>query len=248
MPAADRAAPRWGACVAVLALLLVRPASSAGASGFLARVLRFLGVTVSPGELKGTLPNAPSGGQIIVVDVPSGSARVLTAAGGRFTWPIFTADGRAIVALRGDELVTVSVDKGTLIAKRVIHGVTKLIGVDRDHPDQVLVLQREPAAPVALLSLRAGTLASLPFDRNAQDQRRIVAHLQSEERVYGDVHVFVRTVTKPGAQGQGLHDCEDVYFETVGAPPHALSACDGASFRQPTLSPDGRRAAYVRLE
>jgi Tol biopolymer transport system component len=209
------------------------------------RVLRFLGVTASPGQMKGDA--GPGGaGQIFVADLAQGTQRALTNRG-QYQWPIFSLDGKAIHALDNDGgVVTLSVDTGKVLRRQKVAGLKKLVGVDRERPDELLVLRQDPAAPVALLTVATGKVTPLPFDPQDEEQRRILSHLENEERVYGSTRIFVRTESKSAMEG--TREWEEIYLQVAGAPPHAISNCAGRNCREPALSADGQRAAYIRVE
>ena len=232
-------------CAGLTLLVLMLQPTPARADGLAMRVLRFLGVTASPGQMKGDA--GPGGaGQIFVADLAQGTQRAL-AQRGQYQWPIFSLDGKSIYALEKDgSVVTLSVDAGKVLRRQKVAGLKKLVGVDRERPDELLVLRQDPSAPVALLALSTSKVTPLPFDPQDEEQRRILSHLENEERVYGGTRVFVQTESKSAMEG--TREWEEIYLQVAGVAPHAVSNCSGGNCREPALSADGQRAAYIRVQ
>jgi hypothetical protein len=243
-----RTADRAWARLALLALLL--GAGPARAESLLRRALHVLGVDASSGGQKADSGPA-RGGRIFVADLGGGGggdgARPLTAAGGEYRWPIFSVDGRNVIALDRGDVVTIAVSSGKVVRRRKVAGVEKLVGADRDRPDTVLVVMRDTAAPVALLSTSTGRIERLDYDPADTEQRRMLNHLEGEERVYSGARLFVKMESK--AALEGTREWQEVYIETAGAPARAVSGCatSGGQCRQPALSADGARAVYVQV-
>jgi Tol biopolymer transport system component len=72
----------------------------------------------------------------------------------------------------------------------------------------------------------------------------MLAQVRGQERTYGDAAVYVKTESKRGLSR--TIEWTDVYFRRGSSPPQNLSACDGVNCGQPSLSPDGRRIAFVK--
>lgn len=94
------------------------------------------------------------------------------------------------------------------------------------------------------MSLKRGALTPLPYDPKADDERRMVAQIRSQDRIYGDTTVYTKTESKQGLSRK--IEWTDVYIQRGTMPPQNISACDGVSCVQPSLSPDGQTVAFVR--
>jgi hypothetical protein len=124
------AAPRltW---LLLLGLGLFSPAALA--EGMIVRALRFLGVTASPAQLKDAEEPSP-GGQVMVSDLGTPTPKKLTNDG-VFAWPIFSLDGKTVLALNGaGSLVTIARDGSAPPRSRKVPGLRKLVGIDREQP------------------------------------------------------------------------------------------------------------------
>jgi len=88
---------------------------------------------------------------------------------------VFAPGDDAVLALNGDRLMRIPVMKGT--KTEMLHrvpDVEKLVGIDRDHPDRLLVTRSQPSSPLAVLSIGSGRLTMLPYDAASKDQRRML--------------------------------------------------------------------------
>ena len=233
---------RSGVLVAVAVLLLA--ASSARAEGLLERVLRILGMSAAPGQMKG--PDSDAGpGRIWIADLKDGSRRALTSDGG-YRWPIFEIGGTTVVALRANKVVRISLQGGKVEQLREARGVEKLVGFDAAKANEVLVVRRSESAPLAMLSLKTGKLTSLPYDRKSKDQNQLIAYARGETRVYGNARLFLQTEAR--AAMEGTREWQNVYIQEGQAPPRPVSRCQDVACHQPSLSPNGAWVAYVQSD
>ena len=108
----------------------------------------------------------------------------------------------------------------------------------------VVLLDGSGRSPLGVLSLKSGTVTPLPHDAKSDAERRMLAQVRGQERVYGDAGVYVKTESKAGLSR--TIEWTDVYLRRGNAPPQNVSACDGVNCGQPALSPDGRRVAFVK--
>jgi hypothetical protein len=236
--------PFW--LIAIVAgLLLSGP--SAHAAGLLEGLLRFLGVSAAPSQMKGPDGGGTAvAGRIWIVDLSDGARRPLTQDGG-YRWPIFQSDGTAVIALRGNKVVRISLGDGKLVTLQDAPDVEKLVGVNTTQPEEVLVVRNDAAAPLAVLSLKSGRLTTLPYDRKAKDQRQMLSHLRGETRVYGRFRLFLQTETRPTMEG-GTREWQNVYLQDGEAAPRPISRCQDVTCHQPSLSPSSTRVAYVQSD
>lgn len=226
--------------VLVVSLLLVVHAASA--ESWLDRVLQFTGIAASPGAMKGDSDASPAG-DIWITDLASGGTRRLTREHG-YRWPVFMPGDAALLALREEQLVRIPVDGGAPSPLFQVTGIRKLIGFDRQDPDSVLVLTVDRGRPLRVLSLNRKSSEALPYDAQDPSQRRLLRHLEAQERVYGDVRVYVREESREDLEG--VRRWTDVYMSRADAAPRRITACEGNDCGQPSLSPSGGLVAYVR--
>jgi hypothetical protein len=122
----------------------------------------------------------------------------------------------------------------------------KLVGFDARNADEIVVLREAAAsgAPLQAVSLKTGRGAPLPYDPKSDEDRRMLAQIRAQYRVYGDTHVYTKTESKQGLARKV--EWIDVYIRKGDGAPQNVSACDGASCVQPALSPDGRSVAFIK--
>jgi hypothetical protein len=213
--------------------------------GFLDRVLTFLGISDSPGTLKGPGDEVRSG-ELWVVDLASQTTRAVTQ-GGRYRSPIFAAANNEILALSGQDLLQVSARSGEMNKLFSIADISKLVGFSGSDPDTVLILQSGSVgqhAQVALLSIRTGRVTTLPYDPASSADLQMVENLEGWTRTYGDKQVFVRRQTKQALSG--TVEWSDVFIQSSGAAPRDVSLCNGTNCGQPSMSADGRSLVFVK--
>jgi hypothetical protein len=216
-------------------------ASSAHADDFFDRIMRVLGISATPSQMRGE--RNVSAGQVWIADLERGALTALTTDSG-YRWPVYELSGEAVVALKGDSLVRIPARKGEVEVLHKIPDVEKLVGFDREDPDKLLVILDKDTAPLAFLSLKTGSLTPLPYDSNSKDHRRILSHVKGEERVYKTARVYVKTESKQGMEG-GL-EWGEVYLQQGEATPRNVSKGDGVNCGQPSLSPDGKAVVYIK--
>jgi hypothetical protein len=216
-------------------------ATTTRAEGLLDRIMRVMGISATPSQMKGD--SDVTAGQVWIADLERGSRTALTTESG-YCWPVYEPSMEAVVALKGDSLVRIPVRKGEVKVVHKIPGVEKLVGFDREDPDQLLVVLDKDTAPLAVLSLNTGKLTPLPYDLKSKDDRRMLSHVKGEDRVYGIVRVYVKTLSKQSMEG--TLEWGDVYLQQGEATPRDVSNCDGVTCGQPSLSPDGKAVVYIR--
>lgn len=217
------------------------------AESFWRKVLRVSGIAASPSTLKGPGDEVQQG-QVWVVEVHSGQPpRGLTPQGG-YRSPVFLPGGTAILALRGSNVIRVSLADGSPTTLFPVTGLAKLVGFSMDDSNALLVLTRDASshsAP-AFLDVRSGKLTSVPYDPSSTDDRHMLEHLSAWERSYGDTLLYVSQQTKSGMAG--TLSWTDVFLKQSGQPPLDISKCDGTNCGQPSLSSDGRLVAFIRSD
>jgi hypothetical protein len=210
------------------------------------KVLKFLGISDSPGTLKG--PSEVRSGQLWVAELGPRSTRAITESAG-YRSPIFIATSKDILALKESEIWRFPA--GGSPAKKLysISGITKLVASSADDRDVVLVLQSDGSGGhprVGLLSLSTGKITPEPYDRTSSQDLQMVENLESWDRVYGDKRVYVKRETKQAISG--TVEWTDVFQKVNSQEPVDVSQCDGANCGQPSMSADGRLIVFVKAE
>jgi len=225
----------------VVLTTLVMSSAALGGS-LLDTLLRVSGLTVAPTQLRGPGDDVQEG-SLWIANLDRQTVVGITRDVG-YRSPVFSLAGDALVALKGDMLVRIPVESGTAVAVRKVTGVLKLVGFDGDNSDRIVVLLADARLPLAALSLKTGTIASLPYDPASPEERRLLAQIRGQTRVYGVTTLYTKTESK-----QGLSrpiEWTDVFIQRGGGVPVNVSRCDGVSCDQPALSADGRQVAFVK--
>ena len=230
--------------VAILAMAALLSATAA-AETMVERLLRVAGLTASPAQMRGPGDEIQAGD--IWVASPGVGAPVALTSGSGYTSPIFSPMDDSIFALKGASVVRIPAAGGRVVAVQKTAGLLKLVGFDGKNVDEVVVLlDGSGRSPLGVLSLKSGTVTPLPYDAKADAERRMLAQVRGQERVYGATSVYVKTESKAGLSR--TIEWTDVYLRRGNAPPQNVSACDGVNCGQPALSPDGRRVAFVKSD
>lgn len=228
-------------CVLVLiSATLPAQAESSNTSSLLETVLDFLGISASPSALKGRGEDLDRG-DVWVAHLDS-RVRIRRTWDGGYRCPVFVPGDAGIVALKGERLLRIPPWGGEPERLWSIPGVKKIVGFHRRDPDKALtLLETDKGISVGVLSLKSGELRLVPYQKGDKT-RRMLAHLEGWNRVYGGTKVYVETESRLGTQWT------DVYVQRENEPPVNVSWCDGANCGQPSLSPDGKRLVYVKAE
>ncbi|HEY7171132.1 MAG TPA: hypothetical protein VH417_09825 [Vicinamibacterales bacterium] len=223
----------------LIALALVAaPGQARSNETLLQKLLRIAGLTAAPSQMRA--PGDPASGDIWIVTADGRAPQALTSDGG-FRSPVFAPGDAFVYALRDEVVVRIPVGGGPAAPQGRAPGVVKLVGFDG--PDDLVVLTAAPA-PFALFSVKSGRLTPLPSDPASTEERRLVAFVRGDERVYGDTRVYTGPVTRQGA----LRSIEwtDVFLARGASAPVNVSACGGIDCGAPAVSGDGRQIAFVK--
>ena len=168
-------------------------------------------------------------------DLGTGSRSRLGAAGD-LSWPVLAPDGTTVFALRGRQLVRfgVSVPNDAPVGPEA--DWLKLMGVGPDGVVLGFMAGRPRAHPA--LATASGELRLLP-QPETPDELRNVSLLLQENRTYADGREL--RVERSTRGGRGF----DVFL-VAGGMVRNLSDCGDDACGQPSLSPDGQRALYIR--
>jgi hypothetical protein len=223
---------------------LAIPWHEAWPQSFWATVLRITGISATPSQLKGPGDEVQDG-DVWVADLAHRTRLRVTRDGG-YRSPVFSSADENILALKGNTVVQLPLSDGEPKKLYSIKGVTKIVGLDREDADKVLILLQdvEGRDAAGLLSLKSGQVTPLTYDRKSQDHRRMISHMKEWERVYGDAKVYVRSESKRVLSG--TIGWTDVYLKKEDSSPLNVSRCDGVNCGQPSLSYNGRQVVFVK--
>jgi hypothetical protein len=212
---------------------------------FWSKVLRIAGISANPTALRGA--DTAAAGDVWVATPGSRTApQRLTRDGGYYS-PVFDAGGQSILVLKSGNLFRVPLTGDVPTNLRSLPGLTKLVGLSRDDDDQLLALAKNSQNTVSavLLSIRTGAVTPLPHDPASREDGLLLVHLAGWERVYGDVRLYCEEEEKDAPGGVSIR-FTDVYLKHGSDAPVNLSNGNGTSSCQPSLSPDGKRVAFIR--
>jgi len=229
--------------VCFLLLLAGKPADKR--ASLFDQLVGFLGVTSTPSALRGD--EQVDIGEVWVIGVARGErAQRLTRDGG-YRSPVFDLTGDSIFAIRTNELYRIPVDRKPAAKLYALSGVSKLVGVSRDDPDQLLVVANDPqgGAFAAVLSIKTGAKTPIADSTHSDEYRAMLTQLTGWERVYGTTHVYTEDEEKPGA-GDSTIEFSDVYLRRRNDVALNLTNGNGVSSSQPSLSADGRTVVFIR--
>jgi len=214
---------------------------SARADSLFDRILRVMGISATPSQMKGD--SNVIAGQIWIAELKSGRRTALTVDSG-YRWPVYEPGGEGIVALNGERLVRISLKAQEAKVLHTIPGVDKLVCFDVDQRDSLLVVLNDDNAPLAMVSLKTGQLTPLPYDPKLKVHRSMLSHVKGQERIYTTSRVYIRTESKQSLEG--TIEWDDVYVRQGAAEPRNVSECDGVACSQPSLSPNGMEVVYIK--
>ena len=214
-------------------------------TSFTERVLRFLGISDSPGTLKGPGDEIVSG-ELWLADLQAKTTRALSAGDG-YRSPVFLASDKDVLALRGSEVVRFSGGSGEGKKLYSVDGVLKLVGTSSEDAGAVLILLRADAGGhprVGELTVSTGKVTLVPYDPASDQDLLMVEALSAWSRTYGDRRIYVQKQTKEAFSGKV--EWHDVFLQVGTQSPVDVSQCDGVNCGQPSISTDGRWLVFVK--
>ena len=199
-------------------------------------ILDGLGITMAPvGQLG---EGGASKGEIWIA-TSDGSKRHRLTDRVEYSWPVFTADGEAVLALRGASLVRIEAGSAAPVTLADDAPLTKLVGA-RPDGSVVGIVPEGPFGRLAIVT-PSGSVTLLPAPAS-REEKRLMAALLGESRAYRDDRkLLVDRADYEDRTRRGF----DVYIETAKGRLN-LSRCETAACGQPSLSPQGDWVAYIR--
>jgi hypothetical protein len=222
--------------------LLIASSSVVAAETFVQRLLRVTGLTASPTQMRAPGDDVVSGD--IWIATVGGPPPVQLSSSGSYRSPIFSPADGSILALDGDVLAAIPAAGGAPSRLLVVPGLAKLIGFDARNADEIVVLLSQGSSPIGVLSLKSGKVSPLEYDSKSEAEQRLLAQARGQDRIYGDMTVYLNTETKRGLSR--TVEWTDVYLSRANQQPQNISTCNGVSCGQPALSPDGRLVVFVK--
>ncbi|MBV9405795.1 MAG: hypothetical protein JO211_10655 [Acidobacteriaceae bacterium] len=206
--------------------------------------LRFSGISANPNTLK-SAGDEPASGQIWLADVTSGTTRKITPDTG-YRSPVFSPDGASILALKGEDVIRISIAAARTEKLYSISGISKLIGFSLDDTSEVLILkQTGKSTPVpAQLSITTGAITPLPYDPDSAEDRQMLEHLQGWQREYGTSILYVKRENFQALSGS--IEIANVFLKIDDHDPQNISHCDTVNCGQPSLSPDKTQVVFIK--
>lgn len=211
------------------------------------RLLKFLGISDSPGTLKGPGDEVTTG-ELWLADLQARTTRALTPSAG-YRSPIFLAGSGDVLALRGTDVVRVPNAGGEGKKLYSIDRILKLVGASSEDAATVLILLRGEAGGhprVGLLTVPTGAVKPVPYDPASHEDLQMVEGLEAWSRTYGDHRIYVQRQSKQALSG--TVEWSDVFLQVGSREAVDVSLCDGANCGQPSLSADGHWVVFVRTE
>lgn len=232
----------FGACILLVGLFT--SVDGEGAETVTQWALRFLGISANPSSMKGPNDDARPG-DLWITNLSEQIPTALTSDGG-YQWPVFELNGKAIIAIRHGAIVRVPLNGESQRTLHRVGRVSKLIGFDRKDANKLLVLvgAQDGGSMPGELSLASGIVGEL---RDGQQNQKLMAHLQTQERIYAEAAVYPRTVSDTSVSGAQI-EWTDTYYSIGGNDPINVSRCRPGNCDQPSLSPDGRRVVFVKSD
>ncbi len=214
-------------------------------TSFTERLLKFLGISDSPGTLKGPGDEVTSG-ELWMANLQAGTTRVLTSSEGYHS-PIFLAGNKDVLALRGTNVVRIPTTDGEGKKLYSVDGILKIVGASTEDAGVVLILLRSEAGGhprVGLLTVSTGAVTPVPYDPASSQDLQMVEDVEGWSRTYSDRHIYVHTQDKQALSG--TVEWSDVFLQVDNTPPVDVSQCDGVNCGQPSLSADGHWLVFVK--
>ena len=194
-------------------------------------------------------PSDMQAGSIFISSVDGDMPRAITNDGGYIS-PVFSANDSELLALRGDEVVSLPLSGGEPKMLYKLANAVKLLGMNRQDGNKLLVLLRtaEGETELSEMALDNGQVKLLPHDTDDNEQQQILKQLGGNDRNYGDgTLIYLQPESKDGMSGHRI-EWTDIYLKREGQESINVSRCNGQNCSQPTLSRDGRHVVFIRAK
>lgn len=221
------------------------PAKQQKPTNFIDKVLEFLSISYTPGAQKGPGDEVVRG-QVWLADLDTKITRPL-APGEDYRSPVFLASSGEILAIRGNDVVQISIARGDVKKLYSVSNIVKIVGAGPNDSRKVLILLRSDGSShprVGFMEVETGLITNLPYDPSLSQDLQMVESLEGWSRTYGDKRVFVKRQTKEALSG--TVEWSDAFLVSSGQQSLDVSRCDGANCGQPSLSPNGRQVVYIK--
>ena len=205
------------------------------------KVASFLGISATPGALKGPGEELVTG-NIWIVDRKKNTQWQVTKEGG-YRSPVFLPDDKNVLAVKGEAIIQIPTLGGVAKTLYNIKGIVKIVGFSKQDQDEVLILLEDKShkpSTVGLLSFTSGNVTNISYGNNPTEDENMLNHIRGWERVYGSITVNVKTQDKPWAWWT------DVYIKENGKNSINLSHCEEVNCGQPSLSHDGQQVVFIK--
>jgi hypothetical protein len=223
--------------------LMIALCARVSAETFWQKMLRITGVSATPSLQKSGQEEMPAGGQIWIANLQSGQLRKLTVDSG-YRSPVFTPDGRSILALKSNEVWRIPLDGGSVEKLHAVAGLSKLIGFDHDTNQLCVLVEQAQRVSAGLLTLTSGQVALLEYDQDDRQSRRMMTQLKGWEREYGTTSVYPARQKKKSISGN--IEWDDIFLKRAEEDPVNVSRSDGVNCGHPSLSPNSQEVAFIK--
>ena len=227
------------ACIAVGVVIALMAPAARQKQGLLRKLAGLLGLPSAPTQLRSE--DTGVSGDIWMISV-SGGTKIRVTADGDYRSPLFVPDGKSLFALRGGTLVRIDLTDHSVREVMPAPGVSRLAGIMPDRPNDLVMLVFDAGRlDLETLDLISRKRSVMSHDPNDPEDALVLAYLASDAREYGSIRLAV------AEQHTSFRVWKDVFVQMDEQPPRNLTNGQGASSRQPALSPDKTLVAYVNI-
>lgn len=233
-------------------LLILAPAAVAQkkTQNFWDRVWKFLGLSATSSNQKGVEDKGKNfdyvgifDGNIWIYNVQTRGSEQLKE--GDFRSPVFLTNEQAILAITGERVVKISLADRSMTDVATVPGIKKLVGVENDTPDNILVLtdlDHDNCPGVGILSLTKHEVTALPNEGREEDLA-LVNYLSSWKREFSDKTVLELRTKK---EENGNREFTDVWLKLKDKNAVNVSRCERVNCGQPSISNDRSSVVFVQ--
>jgi hypothetical protein len=216
----------------------------AQSESLLVKILRVTGISANPTQQRGPGDYKESGDIWIVNRSTKKMTRITTDGGYRS--PVFVPNDSHVMALKGKDVVMISLSGEEVRAFHPEQNVIKIIGFDSQDNDSALTLLEDDDGRtlVGFISLASGQITYVPFDRKVKADREMLIHLKQWTRVYGTTMIYVKNEINQSVTG--LHEFTNVYIKEGDTDAVKLTDCKGNNCGQPSLSHNKNQVVFIK--